>query len=162
MSEKLLTLLEITNEKKLYYDIIKSLHIVAVISWMVGLLYLPRLYVYHNDSKYLSDLDTTFLTMEYRLLNYIMKPASIVTYILGIVLVYENIYLLSENYFLLKLVLVLLLTLFHIYLSILYKDFKKGYRYKNTKFYRIINEIPTILMIAIILLVIVRPNIQIT
>ena len=129
---------------------------------MVGLLYLPRLYVYHNDKKYLSDLDITFLLMEYRLLNYIMNPSLIVTYSLGTILVYENIYLLSEKYFLLKLVLVLLLSLFHIYLSILYKDFKKGYRNKSTKFYRIINEIPTILMIAIILLVIVRPNIKIT
>ena len=129
---------------------------------MVGLLYLPRLYVYHNDKKYLSDLDTTFMLMEYRLLNYIMNPSLILTYILGTVLVFENIYLLSESYFLLKLILVLLLTLFHIYLSILYKDFKKGYRNKSTKFYRIINEIPTILMIVIILLVIVRPDIQIT
>ncbi len=146
----------------MYYDIIKSFHVVAVISWMVGLLYLPRLYVYHNDKKHLSDLDTTFLLMEYRLLSYIMNPSLIVTYVLGAVLVFENIYLLSENYFLLKLVLVLLLTLFHIYLSILYKDFKKGYRYKTTKFYRIINEIPTILMNAIILLVIVRPDIRIT
>ena len=129
---------------------------------MVGLLYLPRLYVYHNDKKYLSDSDITFLLMEYRLLTYIMKPASYLTYILGFILIYENDYLLTENYFLVKLVLVLILSLFHIYLSILYKDFKKGYRYKNTKFYRIINEIPTILMIVITLLVIVRPSFQIT
>ena len=125
---------------------------------MVGLLYLPRLYVYHNDKKHLSDLDTTFLLMEYRLLSYIMNPSLIVTYVLGAVLVFENIYLLSENYFLLKLLLVLLLTLFHIYLSSLYKDFKKGYRYKTTKFYRIINEIPTLLMIFIILLIIIKPS----
>ena len=127
---------------------------------MVGLLYLPRLYVYHNDKEHLSEIDTTFLLMEYRLLKYIMKPALIATYAFGFILIYENDYLLLENYFLLKLILVLVLSLFHIYLSILYKDFKKGYRLKNTKFYRIINEIPTILMIAIILLVIVRPNLQ--
>ena len=96
--------------------------------------------------------------MEYRLLNYIMNPALIVTYLFGIILIYENNYLLSENYFLLKLVLVFILSVFHIYLSILYKDFKKGYRYKKTKFYRIINEIPTILMIVIILLVVVKPD----
>tara|TARA_S200000501_G_scaffold363922_1_gene395420 strand:+ start:151 stop:561 length:411 start_codon:yes stop_codon:yes gene_type:complete len=136
--------------------------VVAVISWMVGLLYLPRLYVYHNDKKYLSDSDTTFLLMEYRLLKYIMHPALILTYVLGIVLTYENSYLLSEKYFLLKLTLVLILSLFHIYLSILYKDFKKGYRYKKTKFYRIINEIPTLLMIAIVILITVKPNLQIT
>ena len=127
---------------------------------MVGLLYLPRLYVYHNDKEYLSDIDTTFLLMEYRLLQYIMKPALVATYAFGLILIYENDYLLSENYFLLKLVLVFILSLFHIYLSILYKDFKKGYRYKSTKFFRIINEIPTILMIVIILLVIVRPDFQ--
>ena len=129
---------------------------------MVGLLYLPRLYVYHNDKKHLSDSDTTFLLMEYRLLKYIMHPALILTYVLGIVLTYENSYLLSEKYFLLKLTLVLILSLFHIYLSILYKDFKKGYRYKKTKFYRIINEIPTLLMIAIVILITVKPNLQIT
>ena len=129
---------------------------------MVGLLYLPRLYVYHNDKEYLSDIDTTFLLMEYRLLKYIMKPALIATYAFGFILIYENDYLLLENYFLLKLILVLVLSLFHIYLSILYKDFKKGYRYKSTKFFRVINEIPTILMIVIILLVIVRPDFQST
>ena len=129
---------------------------------MVGLLYLPRLFVYHNDKEYLSDIDTTFLLMEQRLLKYIMKPALVATYALGFILIYENDYLLHENYFLLKLVLVFILSLFHIYLSILYKDFKKGYRYKSTKFFRIINEIPTILMIVIILLVIVRPDLQST
>ena len=129
---------------------------------MVGLLYLPRLYVYHNDKEYLSDIDTTFLLMEHRLLKYIMKPALVATYALGFILIYENDYLLFEIYFLLKLILVLILSLFHIYLSILYKDFKKGYRYKSTKFFRIINEIPTILMIVIILLVIVRPDLKST
>ena len=142
----------------MYYDIIKSLHLVAVISWMVGLLYLPRLFVYHNDKKEKTEIDITFLLMEYRLLKYIMNPALIITYLIGIVLIYENNYLLAEYYFSLKLVLVFILTLFHIYLSILYKDFKKGYRYKKTKFYRLINEIPTILMIVIILLIVVKPN----
>ena len=125
---------------------------------MVGLLYLPRLFVYHNDTNNFSDTNTIFLLMEYRLLNYIMTPALIVTYLLGFILLYYNAYLLSENYFLIKLFLVFCLTIFHFYLSILYKDFKKGYRIKKTKFYRIINEFPTILMIFIILLVIVKPN----
>ena len=129
---------------------------------MVGLLYLPRIFVYHNDTKNLSEMDKTFLLMEYRLLNFIMTPALVVTYILGILLIYDNIYLLSESYFLIKLFLVFCLTIFHFYLSILYKDFKKGYRIKKTKFYRIINEIPTLLMIFIILLVLVKPNFQIT
>ena len=125
---------------------------------MVGLLYLPRLFVYHNDTKNLSDMDVTFLLMEYRLLNYIMTPALIVTYTLGFLLLYDNTYFLSENYFLVKLFLVFCLTMFHFYLTILYKEFKKGYRNRNTKFYRIINEIPTLLMILIILLIIVKPN----
>ena len=127
---------------------------------MVGLLYLPRLFVYHNDTKNQSEIDRTFLLMEYRLLNYIMTPALVITYVLGFVLLYDNAYFLSENYFLIKLFLVFCLTIFHFYLSILYKDFKKGYRIKKTKFYRIINEIPTILMILIIILIIVQPNFQ--
>ena len=125
---------------------------------MVGLLYLPRLFVYHNDTKNLSDMDVTFLLMEYRLLNYIMTPALIVTYTLGFLLLYDNTYFLSENYFLVKLFLVFCLTMFHFYLTILYKEFKKGYRKRNTKFYRIINEFPTLLMILIILIIIVKPN----
>ena len=129
---------------------------------MVGLLYLPRLFVYHNDTKNLSEMDVTFLLMEYRLLNYIMTPALIVTYILGFLLLYENTYFLSEKYFLIKLFLVFCLTIFHFYLTILYKEFKKGYRFRKTKFYRIINEIPTLLTILIILLIIVKPNFQIT
>ena len=129
---------------------------------MVGLLYLPRLFVYHNDTKNFSEMDNTFLLMEYRLFHYIMTPALVVTYVLGLVLLYENTYFLSENYFIIKLFLVFCLTLFHYYLYILYKDFKKGYRFKKTKFYRIINEIPTLLTILIILLIIVKPNFQIT
>ena len=125
---------------------------------MVGLLYLPRLFVYHNDTKNLSDMDVTFLLMEYRLMTYIMTPALIVTYTLGFLLLYDNTYFLSENYFLVKLFLVFCLTMFHFYLTILYKEFKKGYRNRNTKFYRIINEIPTLLMILIILVIIVKPN----
>ena len=128
---------------------------------MVGLLYLPRLFVYHNDTENLSEMDNTFKKMEYRLLNYIMTPALFVTYFLGLVLIYDNTYFLSENYFLIKLFLVFCLTLFHYYLYILYKDFKKGYRFRKTKFYKIINEIPTLLMIFIILLIIVKPNFQI-
>ena len=140
------------------YEILKSFHLISVISWMVGLLYLPRLFVYHSNTDNLSEMHKTFLVMEYRLLNYIMTPALFVTYLLGLVLLYDNTYFLSENYFLIKLFLVFCLTLFHYYLYILYKDFKKGYRFKKTKFYRIINEIPTLLMIFIILLIIVKPN----
>ena len=101
---------------------------------MVGLLYLPRLFVYHNDKRKFTEIDATFLLMEHRLLKYIMNPSLIITYIFGLILIYENYYLLSENYFLIKLFLVFILSLFHIYLSILYKDFKKGYKNKKLSF----------------------------
>ena len=142
----------------MFYDIIKTFHIVSVISWMVGLLYLPRLFVYHNDTKSFSTMDRTFQLMEYRLLHYIMTPAFLLTYFFGFILVFEYRYFIYEIYFILKLFFVFLLTIFHFYLSILYKDFKKGYRFKKTKFYRIINEIPTILMILITLLIVVKPD----
>ena len=128
MSEKLLTLSETINEKLIvlrYNKIFTPCSCYILDGWLI---ILPRLYVYHNDKEYLSDIDTTFLLMEHRLLKYIMKPALVATYAFGFILIYENHYLLSENYFLLKLVLVFILSLFHIYLSILYKDFKKGYR----------------------------------
>ena len=144
----------------MYYDIIKSFHLVAVISWMVGLLYLPRLFVYHNDTKYNTELDQIFLLMENRLLKIIMMPAIVLTYVLGFTLVYYNNYLITEYYFILKIFFVLFLTIFHLYLSRLYKSFEKGYRIKTTIFYKKINEIPTILMIIIILLVIVKPELS--
>ena len=144
----------------LYYDVIKSFHLVAVISWMVGLLYLPRLFVYHNDTIYRTEADKIFLLMEYKLLKIIMIPALVLTYILGFTLVYFNNYLITENYFILKIIFVLFLTIFHLYLSKLYKYFKKGYRIKSTIFYKKINEIPTILMIIIILLIIVKPDLS--
>ena len=144
----------------MYYDVIKAFHLIAVISWMVGLLYLPRLFVYHNETIFKSETDNTFLLMEFRLNKYIMTPAMFLTYILGLILVYKQNYLLFENYFIIKLILVILLTAFHVYLSMLYKDFKKGYRNRNTIFYKIINEVPTILMIIIVILIIVKPNIS--
>jgi len=145
----------------LLYDLLKSFHLIAVISWMVGLLYLPRLFVYHNETKYLSEMDTTFLLMERRLLSYIMLPAVFATYFFGLIIVINNLYFFQEPYFLAKLVLVFCLTIFQWYLSILYKDFKKGYRIRKTNFYRLINEIPTVLMIVIILLIFVKPNFQV-
>jgi len=144
----------------LYYDIIKSFHLVAVISWMVGLLYLPRLFVYHNGTHYKSEADQVFLLMEYKLFKIIMTPALVFTYVLGFTLVYFNSYLITENYFIFKIFFVLLLTIFHLYLSRLYNSFKKGYRSKTTVFYKKINEIPTILMIIIILLIIVKPDLS--
>ena len=103
----------------------------------------------------------TFLIMEYRLYYYIMNPALILTSLFGLYLLYQSPYLLIENYFLIKSILVFLLIIFHIYLYFLYKDFKKGYRFKKTRFYRIINEIPTVLMITVVILIFVKPDLQI-
>tara|TARA_B110000208_G_C11598449_1_gene369076 strand:+ start:403 stop:798 length:396 start_codon:yes stop_codon:yes gene_type:complete len=127
---------------------------------MVGLLYLPRLFVYHNNTEHNTELDQIFLLMENRLLKIIMMPAIVLTYVLGFTLVYYNNYLITEYYFILKIFFVLFLTIFHLYLSRLYKSFEKGYRIKTTIFYKKINEIPTILMIIIILLVIVKPELS--
>ena len=125
---------------------------------MVGLLYLPRLFVYHNETKFKSESDNTFLLMELRLNKFIMTPAMALTYIFGFILLYNQNYFLFEYYFIIKLGLVILLTAFHVYLSMLYIDFKKGYRNKVTFFYKVINEVPTVLMIFIIILIIVKPN----
>ena len=142
----------------MYYDLLKSFHLIAVISWMVGLLYLPRLFVYHNETKFKSESDNTFLLMELRLNKFIMTPAMALTYIFGFILLYNQNYFLFEYYFIIKLGLVILLTAFHVYLSMLYIDFKKGYRNKVTFFYKVINEVPTVLMIFIVILIIVKPN----
>jgi putative membrane protein len=142
----------------MYYDLLKSFHLIAVISWMVGLLYLPRLFVYHNETKFKSESDNTFLLMELRLNKFIMTPAMALTYIFGFILLYNQNYFLFEYYFIIKLGLVILLTAFHVYLSMLYIDFKKGYRNRVTFFYKVINEVPTVLMIFIVILIIVKPN----
>ena len=142
----------------MYYDIIKSLHLVAVISWMVGLLYLPRLFVYHNDKKHLSDTDTTFLLMEYRLLKYIMNPALILTYVFGIILIYLNgLEVLFLLWIQVKLVLVVILSVYHEYLGKCLKSLKDGTNKKTSKFFRIINEVPTILLIIIVFIVVFKP-----
>ena len=142
----------------MYYDLLKSFHLIAVISWMIGLLYLPRLFVYHNETKFKSESDNTFLLMELRLNKFIMTPAMALTYIFGFILLYNQNYFLFEYYFIIKLGLVILLTAFHVYLSMLYIDFKKGYRNRVTFFYKVINEVPTVLMIFIVILIIVKPN----
>ena len=142
----------------MYYDLLKSFHLIAVISWMVGLLYLPRLFVYHNETKFKSESDNTFLLMELRLNKFIMTPAMALTYIFGFILLYNQNYFLFEYYFIIKLGLVILLTAFHVYLSMLYIEFKKGYRNRVTFFYKVINEVPTVLMIFIVILIIVKPN----
>ena len=135
---------------------IKALHIVAVISWMAGLLYLPRLFVYHVSATPGSEQSETFKVMERRLLNFIMTPAMIASWLLGIVLVLET-QAFAAGWFIVKFVLVLGLTMMHGLLSAWGADFRHDRNRHSQKFFRIVNEIPTVLMIAIVLLAVVKP-----
>ena len=126
---------------------------------MISLLYLPRLFVYHTSiSKKEASYDL-FLLMEVRLIKIIAIPAMILTYIFGFILVFNVSDLLNENYFLIKLLSVILLTILQFYLIFVYLNFKAKKNKKTDRFYKIINEIPTILMVIIILLVVLKPNI---
>jgi len=138
---------------------VKAFHIIAVISWMAGLLYLPRLFVYHSEVKQNSGQSETFKTMERRLLKAIMAPAMMVTWALGLILllVFDAVTSDAGYWFHAKFGLVILLTLFHIYLGKLTAKFALDENQHDSKFYRMINEVPTVLMIAIVILVIVRP-----
>lgn len=138
------------------YEWIKVLHIVAVISWMVGLLYLPRLMVYHNQSDVGSELSQTFKVMERRLLKFIMTPAMIVAWLAGLHLaVSGNLYM--DGWFMTKVFLVVILSAMHGINAKWVKEFDKDLRHRTTKFYRIANEIPTLLMILVVILVIIKP-----
>ena len=139
------------------YLLFKSLHLIAVISWMAGLLYLPRIFVYHseNDNEIITDI---FKTMERKLFFYIMTPAMILSWLFGLLLIHEIGFGQLVNLWLqLKLVLVILLTVYHFYLGALLNKFKLNINEKSSKFYRYINEIPTLLLIFIIFIVIFKP-----
>ncbi len=135
---------------------LKALHIIAVISWMAGMLYLPRLFVYHADAVAGSEQSETFKVMERRLLKFIMTPAMIVTWLIGIVLVLEGQWF-GATWFHIKLALVLAMTILHGLFSQWVRDFAFDRNRRTPKFYRIVNEIPTVLMIVIVLLVTVKP-----
>lgn len=135
---------------------IKAFHIVAVISWMAGMLYLPRLFVYHTAAEAGSQQAKTFEVMEHRLLTYIMTPAMAVTWILGIVLMLQGSWL-AVGWLHAKLVLVLGMSALHGFLGRWARDFRAGRNVHSQKFFRLINEIPTILMIVIVILVVVKP-----
>ena len=136
--------------------ITKIIHIVAVISWMAGLLYLPRLFVYHTENIEDSSCVKVFRIMEHRLYFMIMTPAAVVSWITGLILAYwEDFFL--ESWFLYKLLAVFLLTITHLYSFIFMKAFTMEKRVKSSKFFRIFNEVPTVLMIIIITFVILKP-----
>lgn len=135
---------------------IKAFHIIAVIAWMAGMLYLPRLFVYHSEAVIGSDASETFKVMERRLLRYIINPAMIVTWILGLWLAWK-IFNFKGGWLHGKILLVLLLSGVHGYLSKNVRLFAQDKNTKSTKHWRIVNEIPTILMILIVILVVVKP-----
>jgi putative membrane protein len=137
-------------------DVTKVLHIIAVISWMAGLLYLPRLYVYHAGTKRSSELSETLKVMEYRLLRYIMNPAMIVSWIAGLLTGYLQGFL-GEPWFHAKFLLVVFLTATHMMLAKYRKEFAEDRSTRTDKFFRIINEVPTVLMVIIVVLVIFKP-----
>ena len=139
------------------YLLFKSLHLIAVISWMAGLLYLPRIFVYHSENS--NEIVTNvFKTMERKLFNYIMSPAMILSWFFGLILIHEIGFNQLENLWLqLKFVLVVILTIYHFYLGHLLNKFSLDQNTKSSKFYRYINEIPTLLLILIIFIVIFKP-----
>jgi putative membrane protein len=140
------------------YLLFKSLHLIAVISWMVGLLYLPRIFVYHVENLRDKQTSSTFKTMERKLYSYIMTPAMILTWIFGLILTSSlGFEVLSAIWIKLKLLLVILLTVYHFYLSKLLNDFKLEQNTRSSKFFRVINEVPTILLILIVFIVVFKP-----
>jgi putative membrane protein len=135
---------------------IKAFHIIAVISWMAGMLYLPRLFVYHASAKPGSEQAETFKVMERRLLRFIMTPAMIATWLLGIVLALQGQFL-GSTWFLIKIALVLVMTVAHGLFSHWVNEFDLDRNTHSQKFYRIVNEIPTVILIAVVILATVKP-----
>ena len=147
-----------TKNKMNLYLLFKFLHLITVISWMAGLLYLPRIFVYHVENLQKNQAVEIFLTMERRLYFYIMYPAMILSWIFGLLLI--SIIGFSSLSFLwlqLKLLLVVLLTIYHFYLGICLKNLKENTNKRTSKFFRIINEIPTVLLIFIVFVVVFKP-----
>ena len=140
------------------YLLFKSLHLIAVVSWMAGLLYLPRIFVYHVENKEKKDATEIFEVMEKRLFFYIMRPAMIFTWIFGLILIYLNgIEIFSQIWMQLKFILIILLSIFHEYLGRCLYSLKNNTNKKSSKYFRIINEIPTILLILVVFIVIFKP-----
>ena len=140
------------------YLLFKSLHLISVISWMAGLLYLPRIFVYHVENLNDQNSSSIFKTMERKLFFYIMMPAMILSWIFGLILILTiGIDIFFTLWVKLKLLFVILLTIYHFYLFKLLKDFSLNRNTKSSKFFRILNEVPTILLILIVFIVIFKP-----
>ena len=140
------------------YLLFKSLHLLAVISWMAGLLYLPRIFVYHSENIEKINSSNIFKIMEKKLFFYIMTPAMILSWIFGLILVFIlGFSVFNELWIQLKLIFVILLTIYHFYLGKCVGSFAINQNNNSSKFYRIINEIPTILLIIIVFIVVFKP-----
>ena len=140
------------------YLLFKSLHLIAVISWMAGLLYLPRIFVYHVENINDQNSKNIFKTMEKKLYFYIMMPAMILSWIFGLLLIHKlGFSVFNELWMQVKIILVIFLTSYHFYLGRCIIDFKNDQNTKTSKFYRIINEVPTILLILIVFIVVFKP-----
>ena len=139
------------------YLLFKSIHLVAVISWMAGLLYLPRIFVYHSEADHVSQ-KTIFKIMERKLYNYIMMPAMLTSWLLGILLIYSiGFTVFSELWMQIKIFAVIILTYYHFTLGKYLNDFAIDSNQKTSKFFRIYNEIPTIILIVVIFVTIFKP-----
>jgi putative membrane protein len=140
------------------YSWIKALHLISVIAWMAGMFYLPRLYVYHVDAPAGSVQSETFKLMERRLLRAIINPAMLATFVFGIwMLVLLGASVWSEGWWHVKLTMILLMSAYHGFLSRWRRDFEADRNRRSARFYRFANEIPTVLMIVIVVMVIVKP-----
>ena len=140
------------------YLLFKSLHLIAVISWMAGLLYLPRIFVYHVENKEKKEATDIFEVMEKKLFYYIMRPAMIFTWVFGLVLIYLNgIEIFFQLWMQIKIVLVVLLSVYNDYLGKCLLSLKNNSNTRSSKFFRVINEIPTVMLILIVFLVIFKP-----
>ena len=141
-----------------YYLLFKSLHLISVISWMAGLLYLPRIFVYHAENSDDRKISDVFKIMEKKLYFYIMTPAMILSWIFGLLLIHSiGFQQLGQTWMVLKTIFVIFLSLYHFYLGKTLNQFKFDQNTHSHKFYRLINEIPTILLILIVFVVIFKP-----
>ena len=141
-----------------YYLLFKSLHLIAIISWMAGLLYLPRIFVYHVENYQKKETTEIFETMERKLYFYIMRPAMLISWLFGILLIYQiGFESFSQLWLQLKVFFVIILTVYHEYLGKCLTSLRDGSNSKSSRFFKIINEIPTILLILIVFIVIFKP-----
>ncbi len=140
------------------YLLFKSLHLISVISWMAGLLYLPRIFVYHAENNSEVKISEVFKVMEKKLYFYIMTPAMILSWVFGLLLIHSiGFQQLGQTWMILKIIFVVVLTIYHFYLGKVLSQFKLDQNNRSNKFYRYINEIPTILLIFIVFVVIFKP-----